>query len=120
MEPEPVKEEPEPVKEEPKPTKEEAKAEPKEETKAEPEPAKEAKAEPKEETKAEPEPAKEEPKPAEKKVEAFKSTIKTIGSEADALSTLVEEALGKPIVFEFGYKECEPCQKIAETFEVMM
>ena len=58
------------------------------------------------EPKPEPKPA---PKKPKKKVEVYKTTVETMGSDPFALTKLVQQANGKPVILDFQYDECGHC-----------
>ena len=59
------------------------------------------------EPKPEPKPAPKKPK--KKKVEVYDTTVETMGSDPFALTKLVQQANGKPVILDFQYDECGHC-----------
>ena len=116
---------PDELKPKPEPMPEPRPAPPEEEMpKPEPRPAPPGEEEPKpeprptppvEEEKPEPKP---EPKPEKKPVEVYDTLVKDL--EEGGLEEILAQAKGKPVILDFQYDGCTPCQEIAPAFEDLM
>ena len=72
----------------------------------------------------EPEEAEEEeeeaaPAPTKPKVEVYETTVETLEAN-QTLAEIIESADGRPLILDFQYDSCPPCQRIAPAFEQLM
>ena len=55
-----------------------------------------------------------------KEVTVYETTVEALPSDENALAQILEEADGRPIILDFQYDACAPCQEIAPEFEAIM
>ena len=53
------------------------------------------------------------------KVEVYETTVEALPAGEDALETILAEANGAPVILDFQYDDCMPCQDIAPDFEAI-
>lgn len=53
------------------------------------------------------------------KVEVYETTVEALPAGEDALETILAEANGAPVILDFQYDDCVPCQDIAPDFEAI-
>ena len=53
------------------------------------------------------------------KVEVYETTVEALPEGDDALETVLAEAAGAPVILDFQYDDCQPCQDIAPDFEAI-
>lgn len=53
------------------------------------------------------------------KVEVYETTVESLPAGDDALETILAEADGAPVILDFQYDDCSPCQDIAPDFEAI-
>jgi len=59
------------------------------------------------------------PTPTKPKVEVYETTVETLEPN-QTLAEIIESAEGKPLILDFQYDSCPPCQRIAPAFEQLM
>ena len=69
------------------------------------------------ETPEEPEQEEEEEEEKHPGIEVYDTTVETLPPSVQTIDDILDFADGNPIILDFQYDACEPCQEIAEYFE---